>query len=153
MVGLVSVAVTSTETQSRLHTERRMNGQTQNTTQPGITSSPHQPVPPSCKQPTMSLPPFLQTTPPPAPPPSQARLKALYASTSTQKESNPTGYQANVTWWTGIIEECLRTGWLGDHRFVLRVDENLAERFENAEGGRPKGLGGVVVRFLLRYKA
>jgi len=98
----------------------------------------------------MSLPPFLQATPPPIAPPSQARLRALYASTSAQKESNPTGYQANVTWWTGIIEECLRTGWTGDHRLLLRVDEHLLERFENAEGGRAKGLGGVVVRLLMR---
>jgi hypothetical protein len=55
-----------------------------------------------------------------------------------------------VIWWSGIIEECLRNGWIGEHRLVLRVDDALLERFENAEGSRPKGLGGVVVS-LMRY--
>lgn len=99
----------------------------------------------------MSLPPFLSTSPPPTTAPSSARLKALYASTSSQKESNPTGYNANVTWWSGIIEECLRNGWIGEHRLVLRVDDSLLERFENADGSRPKGLGGVVVS-CMRYR-
>lgn len=99
----------------------------------------------------MSLPPFLSISPPPTATPSSARLKALYASTSSQKESNPTGYNANVTWWSGIIEECLRNGWIGEHRLVLRVDDTLLERFENADGSRPKGLGGVVVSPALSF--
>lgn len=96
----------------------------------------------------MSLPAFLQTSPPPAPSPSQARLKALYASTSLQSQSNPTGYQANLQWWSSMIDETLRAGYLSDDRLILHVDGTLSERFENAEGARPRGLGGVIVSSL-----
>ncbi|OCF40884.1 charged multivesicular body protein 7 [Kwoniella heveanensis CBS 569] len=94
-----------------------------------------------------SLPPFLATSPPPVAPPSSARIRALYASTSTQRSANPTGYSANSQWWAGVIEETLRTGWVngedGD-RLVVRVDESLLARFEDEQGRRPKGIGGVV---------
>ncbi|WVF69478.1 hypothetical protein IAT40_004255 [Kwoniella sp. CBS 6097] len=94
-----------------------------------------------------SLPPFLTTSPPPIAPPSAARIRALYASTSTQRSANPTGYAANSQWWAGVIEETLRTGWIngedGD-RLVLKVDDGLLARFEDDQGRRPKGIGGVV---------
>ncbi|WVR04870.1 hypothetical protein IAU60_001882 [Kwoniella sp. DSM 27419] len=95
----------------------------------------------------LDLPPFLQTSPPPTAPPSSARLQALYASTSTQRSTNLTGYTANSQWWAGVIEETLRTGWIngqdGD-RLVVKVDEGLMGRFEDEQGKRPKGLGGFV---------
>ncbi|WWD21781.1 hypothetical protein CI109_106268 [Kwoniella shandongensis] len=97
------------------------------------------------------LPPFLQTSPPPTAPPSQARLQALYASTSTQRGTNPTGYAANSQWWSSVLEETLRSGWLngdstegGGDRLVLTVDETLLGRLEDSKGVRPKGIGGVV---------
>jgi len=94
------------------------------------------------------LPPFLQVDPPPVPPPSDLRLEALYASTSAQKLSNPTGYESNVAWWKTAIEETLRSGWIngqsGD-RLVLRADNALGERLAGASGRRPRGLGGVIV--------
>lgn len=97
----------------------------------------------------MSLPEYLLTDPPPVSPlPSKVRLQALYASTSAQRQSNPTGYAANVSWWSGLIEELLRSGHAGGgagDRLVIRVDEGLLGRLE-WNGGRPKGLGGVAVR-------
>ena len=95
----------------------------------------------------MSLPDFLQTDPPPVNAPSTDRLRALYASTSTQRSTNPTGYEVNSTWWQGAIEETLRSGWIndGEDRLVLKVEEALLGRFDWS-GSRPKGLGGVVVR-------
>ncbi|WWC86589.1 uncharacterized protein L201_001466 [Kwoniella dendrophila CBS 6074] len=94
-----------------------------------------------------SLPPFLKTSPPPTAPPSHARIQALYASTSSQRTTNPTGYNANSQWWSSVLEETLRTGWIngedGD-RLILKVDDSLLSRFEDDQGRRPKGLGGVI---------
>lgn len=95
-----------------------------------------------------SLPSFLLASPPPAAAPSQARLQALYASTSAQRLTNPTGYTANVTWWADVFQESLRSGWIGGKdgdRLVLKVDEEFVGKFD-WDGRRPKGLGGVVVR-------
>jgi len=95
---------------------------------------------------TMSstLPPYLTASPPPISPPTTVRLQALYASTSSQRQSNPTGYSANVSWWSGVIEELLRAGYLGDDHLVLKVDESLLGRLE-WNGGKPRGIGGFVV--------
>ncbi|WWC59757.1 uncharacterized protein I303_102319 [Kwoniella dejecticola CBS 10117] len=93
------------------------------------------------------LPPFLKTNPPPIAPPSTARLNALYASTSSQRTTNPTGYNANSQWWSSVIEETLRTGWInGEHgdRLILKVDDGLLNRLEDQLGRRPKGIGGVI---------
>ncbi|KAK8847685.1 hypothetical protein IAR55_005544 [Kwoniella newhampshirensis] len=100
-----------------------------------------------------ALPPFLRTSPPPTAPPSHARLQALYASTSAQRGTNPTGYAANSQWWASVIEETLRSGWInsGGHtddsegdRLVLRVNDGLLGRLEDGQGVRPKGIGGVI---------
>lgn len=97
----------------------------------------------------MSLPPFLLAEPAPISPiPSQARLKALYASTSTQKLSNSTGYAANLSWWTSVLDSTLASGHLGSDRLIITVNNDLLSHFENNDGSRPKGLGGVVVRIL-----
>lgn len=100
-------------------------------------------------------PPFLQLPPSVVSSvPSKQRIQALYASSSPQRVSNPTGYEANVTWWSGVIEELLRVGWIngtideddvGGDRLVLKVDEGLLSRLEGTDGLRPKGIGGVVV--------
>lgn len=120
---------------------------------------------------TDSLPPFLLVQPPPVPPPSKLRLEALYASTSAQRLSNPTGYASNVAWWSETITETLRSGWLnqvqsgadeteqkgetskdgarrgrrGGDRLVLRADDGMLARLANAAGQRPRGIGGVLV--------
>lgn len=115
-------------------------------TQPSSSAQPPHPA---------SLPSFLLTTPPPVPPPSEPRLKALYASTASQRHSNPTGYAANVSWWSNVLRETLRSGWVngdvaghaqrdGADRLVLRVNEALVGKYE-WDGRRPKGLGGIVV--------
>ncbi|WRT64481.1 uncharacterized protein IL334_001413 [Kwoniella shivajii] len=95
-----------------------------------------------------TLPPFLQTNPPPTAPPSSARIQALYASTSSQRTTNPTGYNANTQWWASVLEETLRTGWLngGDDgdRLIIKVDDGLLSRLEDCQGKRPKGIGGVI---------
>ncbi|WVQ74242.1 hypothetical protein IAR50_003839 [Cryptococcus sp. DSM 104548] len=93
------------------------------------------------------LPPFLKAVPPPTSPPSRARLQALYASTSTQRSTNPTGYAANSQWWAAVLEETLRSGWIngeGGDRLILKVDEALLGRLEDEKGSRPGGIGGVV---------
>jgi charged multivesicular body protein 7 len=95
-----------------------------------------------------SLPPFLSIAD--ISPPSQARLQALYASSSAQRLSNPTGYNANISWWADVIQETLRSGWLngqdGD-KLVLKADDDFVGRFDWS-GRRPRGLGGVLVRIL-----
>ena len=95
----------------------------------------------------MSLPSYLTSSPPPiSPAPSTVRLQALYASTSAQRQSNPTGYSANVSWWSSLLEELARAGYLseGSDRLVIKIDEGLLGRLE-WNGGRPKGLGSVIV--------
>jgi len=91
-----------------------------------------------------TLPPYLTTSPPPITPPTTIRLQALYASTSSQRQSNPTGYSANVSWWSTLIEELLRAGYLGEDHLVFKVDEGLLGKLE-WNGGRPRGMGGFVV--------
>ncbi|ORY30213.1 Snf7-domain-containing protein [Naematelia encephala] len=97
-----------------------------------------------------SLPRFLRVeSPPVAPIPSPLRLQALYASTSQQRLSNPTGYDVNAQWWASVLEETLRSGWIngpeGD-RLVLKVDEALLVSLEDEKGVRPKGIGGIIER-------
>lgn len=92
----------------------------------------------------MSLPDYLTSSPPPIPVPTTVRLQALYASTSAQRQSNPTGYSANVSWWSLLIEELLRSGYLGEDHLAVKVDDSLLGKLE-WNGGKPKGIGGVVV--------
>ena len=80
--------------------------------------------------------------------PSTARINALYAFTSTQAESNPEGYAANVKWWTDVLAEVLRVGYLGDH-LVISVGPELLRKLDN-ESVLPKGLGGVLVSRVCR---
>ena len=89
--------------------------------------------------------------------PSQARLQALYTFTSNQELTNPAGYEANLRWWSSILEESLREGLIGrssdsiGDRLGFEVDkEVLGKAFEWTAGGltgtgRPKGLANVVV--------
>jgi charged multivesicular body protein 7 len=105
---------------------------------------------------TSLKPALLDNLPAFVPAPSALRLQALYASTSAQSLSNPSGYEANVRWWASVLHELLRNGYLngekGD-RLVLKVDEDLLSRLEGGPGlGRPKGLAGVLVRHVI-YRA
>lgn len=89
--------------------------------------------------------------------PSAARLKALYAFTSAQQQTNPSGYQANVAWWTQTLEDGLREGLVGRtgpssaagdvrDRLILHANEDaLLQSIEWPGVGRPKGVGGVLV--------
>lgn len=66
--------------------------------------------------PTMSLPtnlPELLAASSTLSTPSKPRLQALYTFTSTQEVTNPAGYEVNLRWWSGVIEESLREGLLG----------------------------------------
>ncbi|KAG7549003.1 hypothetical protein FFLO_03116 [Filobasidium floriforme] len=89
--------------------------------------------------------------------PSQPRLQALYTFTSNQELTNPAGYEANLRWWSSVLEESLREGLLGRgsdsttvDRLGFEVDkEALGRAFEWTAGGltgtgRPKGLASVV---------
>ncbi|WOO85126.1 putative protein [Vanrija pseudolonga] len=95
-------------------------------------------------------PPFLAAKPPPVPVPSAERLAALYSFTRAQREANPDGYRRNVQWWGDVLQATLKTGYAGAldgagrDVLVLTVDGELLERFANASGATPKGLGGVV---------
>lgn len=75
--------------------------------------------------------------------PSEARLKALWAFSRTQKSSNPDGYASNVRWWSGAIGAALPTGSLGD-TLVIKLDGSLLDALER-DGVRPKGIAGVIV--------
>lgn len=59
----------------------------------------------------------------------------------------------NSQWWASVLEIVLLSGWIngedGD-RLLLKVDDALLGRLEDANGGRPKGIGGVVVSRLSR---
>ncbi|KAL1407281.1 hypothetical protein Q8F55_006702 [Vanrija albida] len=95
-------------------------------------------------------PPFLATKAPPVPVPSAERLAALYSFTRAQREANPDGYVRNVQWWGDVLSATLKSGYAGATAgagrdvLVLSVDGELLERFANASGSTPKGLGGVV---------
>lgn len=84
--------------------------------------------------------------------PSPARLKALYAFTSAQQQTNPSGYQANVAWWIQSIEDALREGIFGradggarDRLMLHAVEDTLTPSLDWPGVGRPKGIGGVLV--------
>jgi hypothetical protein len=98
--------------------------------------------------------------------PSQPRLQALYTFTSNQELTNPAGYEANLRWWSSVLEESLREGLLGRgsdsttvDRLGFEVDkEALGRAFEWTAGGltgtgRPKGLASVVVSLSLQSSA
>ena len=92
--------------------------------------------------------------------PSSERIRALYAFTSKQKLTNPAGYEKNYRWWVDVVEEAVREGLLGaqdglDRLVLSGEEEDVLRRLEWADEKsgtklRPKGIGGVLVRYLAR---
>ncbi|KIY43493.1 hypothetical protein FISHEDRAFT_8490, partial [Fistulina hepatica ATCC 64428] len=69
---------------------------------------------------------------------SASRLQALYSDFSRQKSSNPTAYNANISWWMRALEEIMRNG--SSSRFVLNADQRLMDSLRVARIGKPLGL-------------
>ncbi|KAK4685224.1 charged multivesicular body protein 7, partial [Tremellales sp. Uapishka_1] len=79
------------------------------------------------------------------PRPSGLRLASLYSTNSSQRNSNPDGYESNVKWWTHVLERFLVTGASSSKdKLVLTVDEALVDALRGEKGERLKGLGGIV---------
>ncbi|KAJ9119948.1 hypothetical protein QFC24_005431 [Naganishia onofrii] len=113
------------------------------------------PPPPPARPPTLqSL--LTQSSAIPSPP-TPERIRALYAFTSTQKLTNPAGYEKNYRWWVDVLREGMREGLLGadegagvDRMVVKGNEDELVGKLEwvlqekNGIKLRPKGLGGVL---------
>jgi charged multivesicular body protein 7 len=81
---------------------------------------------------------------------SKARLQALYADFSRQKQSSPAAFRANVEWWAhtfqDLIERRLQPG--SPHGLILRANTTLPDVFRYEGVGKPLSLSTVVVRDL-----
>ena len=92
------------------------------------------------------------------------RMRSLYSDLGRQKASNPSGFEANLGWWRGVIVDLVSNGLLsssssssslygrgghaavdGTHALVLRVDQELSDALWVEKVGRPAGLGTIVV--------
>ncbi|CDZ96763.1 Uncharacterized conserved protein [Phaffia rhodozyma] len=85
---------------------------------------------------------------------SKARLSSLYADFSSQKQSNPHGFSANLSWWKSVLEGASEQGLLpsdtgsGPQALLLTVGEDLLDALKLEDGKRPSGLGCVVAELV-----
>ena len=80
---------------------------------------------------------------------SNSRIQSLYSDISRQKHSNPTTYNANITWWHSTLEAIASRGWLPNtpDRLILRVEQSLLETLKYERVGKPLCLGTVIVSY------
>ena len=79
-----------------------------------------------------------------------SRIQSLYSDISRQKHSNPTTYNANITWWHTTLEAIVSRGWLPNtpDRLILHAEQSLLEILRYERVGKPLCLGTVIVRCL-----
>ncbi|KAL9096936.1 MAG: hypothetical protein Q9165_000900 [Trypethelium subeluteriae] len=87
---------------------------------------------------------------------STGRLASLYSDFRLQANTNPDGYDANVSAWRKALADAARAGLLptqGGSRDLLtiRTGEELAQALDSKQWGRPLALGSVIVSALAGY--
>lgn len=80
----------------------------------------------------------------------RARLPSLFSDFTTQRQTNPDGYAANVKTWEDVLCKAagagLVTGQDGHIRRVsLEIGPHLLQKLESKEWGRPLALNAVIV--------
>lgn len=76
---------------------------------------------------------------------SRARLASLYSDFRAQAQTNPDGYEANVTAWRRGLQDAAKAGLLpGGDLLVLRTGPKLLEQLQLERWGMPAALGVVV---------
>ncbi|GAO51001.1 hypothetical protein SAICODRAFT_18526 [Saitoella complicata NRRL Y-17804] len=80
----------------------------------------------------------------------KARLPSLFSDFTSQRESNPDGYAANVTAWKSAIEAAAKAGAFrnSEDRLVLETGPSLLRDASSREWGSPLGLGAVIASLL-----
>ncbi|SCZ97633.1 BZ3500_MvSof-1268-A1-R1_Chr4-3g07318 [Microbotryum saponariae] len=76
---------------------------------------------------------------------STARGQFLYSSFSSRKQSNPTGYAGALSWWRTQLVRMTSQALLGDHRLVIKIDDDLRHLLRTHKLGRPASLATVIV--------
>lgn len=77
-------------------------------------------------------------------PVNQARLEVLYSDFTPSKQSNPTGYKANVETWQGILVDATREAILSDDTLILHDGQSLRSNLTWPRAGRPLSLSAVI---------
>jgi charged multivesicular body protein 7 len=79
----------------------------------------------------------------------KARLQALYADFTRQKQSSPAAFRSNVEWWSNtlcaVAERRLQPSC--SHALIFRADVSLPDTFRYEGVGKPLSLAAVIVRF------
>ncbi|SCV69144.1 BQ2448_2164 [Microbotryum intermedium] len=79
---------------------------------------------------------------------SSARGQFLYSSFSSRKQSNPTGYAGALSWWRNQLVRMTSQALFGQHRLVLKVDDDLRHLLRTAKLGRPASVGTVIAEMV-----
>ncbi len=81
---------------------------------------------------------------------SNSRIQSLYSDISRQKHSNPTTYNANISWWHSTLKAIISHGWLPNtpDRLILHAEQSLPETLRYERVGKPLCLGTVIVGYV-----
>lgn len=73
-----------------------------------------------------------------------ARLPSLYSDFRNLSTTNPSGYQANIHAWKAVLTDAVRSGIIGEDKFILPAGDDLISRLQTPDWGRPLALGTVL---------
>ncbi|KAL8897149.1 MAG: hypothetical protein Q9207_007354 [Kuettlingeria erythrocarpa] len=79
----------------------------------------------------------------------RARLPSLFSDFTTQRQTNPNGYAANVKTWEDVLYKATRAGLITAQdghicRLSLETGPHLLQELESKEWGRPLALNAVI---------
>lgn len=74
----------------------------------------------------------------------------MFSDFTLQRQTNPSGYTANVETWEVVLREAARAGLVSGQdgsprRFSLEIGPRLLQQLESKQWGRPLALHAVVV--------
>lgn len=93
---------------------------------------------------------FRTCSPPPSLTQSSPRLPSLFSDFTLQRQTNPSGYTANVETWEAVLCEAARARLVSrqdgsNPMFSLEIGPHLLQQLESKQWGRPLALDAVFV--------